>query len=1239
MADIKFSPKQREVINTRNKNILVSAAAGSGKTAVLVQRILEKVLGKKVCNTELPEDEAGDEVQETVNIDEILVLTYTEAAAGEMRGRIEKRINEIAQMESNLGNENIAKQAVLVHNAQISTIHGFCLSLIRNNFVEIDLDPSFRVAEPGEIKLVEGQVTDQLIEDLFETGDIENFENLADRFVKKNNFSNLKETILNAYAECRNNPFVRDYMEERRNDYCCDSSDAILDSSWGKALAEYVDGLLREAIKMTDYNIDIAQSEDGPAEYIEALEKDIELLESIIECTTYDDYYQKLNNVSYTKLKPSKAVNSKFCQGIRDDVKGIIKDCQKLFELPGEFVVNCMHENNLIVNTLVDVLLMLEERIEAEKRSRKIIDFSDMEHYALKILLKKENGRYVPTQVAKDYRAAFKEIMVDEYQDSNHVQEEILKAISGEEDGYYNRFMVGDVKQSIYSFRNACPELFMDKYEQYKAGKEGCVRIDLSMNYRSRKEVLDSVNYIFERIMGADLGRIDYSEDARLNPGATYEDNGCDNTSELMLLDYDDEKESKRQQQEAEMVAMRINELVNPSNGNPYMVKGEDGIRPCKYKDIVILLRSNKGWDDIFKQVLENRGIPTYIASKTGYFSATEIKTILNMLQVLDNPRNEIELYGTLTSWFGKFSEEDVALIRSASKKELSDSISQISDGTFEYIDKISDEVKNKCIQFTTFVNKYREKVVYTPINELLEEIVTETGYLYSISSLPFGEQRRANVYMLIEKAKQYESGSFKGLYHFIRYINEIQSYEVDYGEASTLDENSNVVRIMSIHKSKGLEFPVCFVCGMDKNFNTMDTTAAMVYEKNYGVALDYVNLEKNVKYKDIRHSFLGKCMKADIVAEEIRVLYVAMTRAKEKLIMTACVKNLEDRIAGASRYKGMTISGKLLLSKYIRSKSSNYLDFVLQSIDVEENSIISVRACTTDELENYQNIEAIDKGIRKQKLLEDIEIVKAPDMQKYLSEKERENIKNKIMFKYSHSNLADLYTKTSVSELKMAAIHNLPTQGEMEDSGHDLFGDSGDDAYVPKFANVEEKVKGTTRGSAYHRLMELYDFAGTENFEKLDCDSQNKKITSVINERIENKLVDRETADLVDVKKIVTFVKSELGRRMCEAARRNELHLEEPFVLGISADRLDSKYPSEEMVLIQGIIDAFFIEDGKIILMDYKTDNVNKPEELVERYRVQLDYYKEALERITGMEVAETLIYSFAFGVTIPVV
>ncbi len=1215
MAEIVFSPKQREVIDTRDKNILVSAAAGSGKTAVLVQRIIERIL---------------DECEE-VNIDEILVLTYTEAAAGEMRERIEKAIN--AKMQEEPDNERIAKQAILIHNAQISTIHGFCLNLIRNNFTEIDLDPSFRVAETGEIKMVEGQIVDEMVEDLFTEASIADFELLADRFANRNSLDRLKETILDAYAICRNNPFVKDYIEERRRDYACDDTDNLFQSQWGKLLLEYSKESLRQAEELTNYNISYAQS--GPYMYVSALESDLMLIERLKSCERYEDYYDILNNLAFERLSTKKDPSvleetKKYSQDIRKEAKEILSSLAKdFYYLPKQSLLKMLDENRKIVDVLCDVLLEYDERLQLEKRRRKIIDFSDMEHFALDMLLRKSDGSYIPTQIAKDYRKAFKEIMVDEYQDSNHVQENILKALSSEEDGIYNRFMVGDVKQSIYSFRNACPELFMDKYASYCDCDGPNVRIDLSTNYRSRIEVLDSVNHIFERIMAKDLGGVDYDCDARLNLGAQYDNTGEDYSTELLLLNYDDEIDEKKQEQEARMVATRINKLVNSKEA---FILSEG--RKCEYRDIVVLLRSNKGWDDIYKSVFEQYGIPAFVASKTGYFSATEIKRLLNLLQVLDNPRNEIALFGVMTT-FGDFSDDDLALIRAYSKKELYDTLRNISCKETDYIEKIPVVLQDKCIKFCNFIDKYRDKTVYTPINELLEEVIKETSYIYYVASMPFGEQRVANVYMLIEKAKQYESGSFKGLFHFIRYINEIQSYEIDYGEASTLDEQANVVRIMSIHKSKGLEFPVCFVCGMSKGFNTGDSKSELIFDRNHGIALDYVDINKNVKYSDLRHKLLARNVQKNMVAEEMRILYVAMTRAREKLYLTACVNNLDSRLDKAERNRAMS-DDELLLSYYARAKSSSLLDFVINSIDISKDKYIKTTILSTEDLDSCELSNSVNRLHRKDNMRYEISEILDDTALKTESE---QKLKNKITFKYLHDNLSNLYTKTSVSELKIAAIQKAFLNNEFEEASDERFSEHDETAYIPSFAGVEEKVKGTTRGTAYHRVMELIftdNIAFLQTIDSGGLEINQENVTTVMEAMWNSGKINREDVELVNVNKIICFLESKLGSRMIKAALRGDLHTEEPFVLGISADRLNNSYPSNETVLIQGIIDAFFIEEGKVVLMDYKTDKVNNEDELVKKYRLQLDYYKEAIERITGYKVAEQLIYSFTFGKTI---
>ena len=1210
---MNFSEEQLKVINTRDKNILVSAAAGSGKTTVLVQRIIEKITDK---------DKPAD-------IDRILVLTYTEAAAGEMRTRIEDAINK--QILNNPKDEHLIRQAVLIHNAQISTIHGFCLSLIRNDFSRIGLDPSFRVAESGEIKLIEGEVADKLIEELFEDEKNEDIRLLADRFSSRNTLDGLKQIILDSYQVCRNNPFVSEYIDERRKDYECDGEDSLLETSWGSELKQYTKRVINEALKLTDHNLELIAENGGAFMYRDALLSDRAMIKHVSECETYSEYRNALLNLDYARLSSKKSDDVDECskqlsKDIRESVKKMLSElASNFYSMSTDALIFGMKENSKVVNALSNVLLLYDEKLSKEKRSRKIIDFSDMEHLAIDILYSKENERYVPTKTALDYRDVYDEIMVDEYQDSNPVQEKILEALSGESDNRFNRFMVGDVKQSIYSFRRACPELFMEKFYTYNDENDpNRIRIDLSANYRSRVEVVDSVNQIFERLMSKDLGNISYDSAARLYAKADYPKSGQDNTSEIIILDKDTCSKASAQEQEALMVASRIKELVGK-----FEITRDGKMRPVRYKDIVILLRSNKGWDDVFKKALESAGIPVFISSKTGYFSAYEIKNLLNLLHILDNPLDEIALYGVLTEYFGGFTNDEMALIRSEYKDELYDALIRISGGDISKDSLITDDIKAKCKRFVEFTDLTRKRIAYTPINELLEDIVTESGYLFHVSSMPYGEQRRSNVYMLIEKARQYESGSFKGLYHFIRYINEIRSYEIDFGEAMTVDEQADVVRIMSIHKSKGLEFPIVFMCGMQKKINYQDSYDSLLFERHLGIGLDYVDIKKNVKHTDIRYNVLGRLIKLENAAEEMRIMYVAMTRAKEKLIMTACVENADQMIDKYSMYLDMySDKDSKALPYYVRSSISTYLDALLKACDRKTTLIKTVTASDCEE-------KAVSEGVNRQ--IRKLEIKNCIDNDCIaVREDEINSIKNKILFKYIHSNLEGLYTKTSVSELKEAAIRDKLINGEMEELPDSFFTEHESERYIPSFVSSEKTVSGTARGSAYHRVMELFDFAGSIGHIDDDYNSQRAYVSSVIEKEIASGRINREDADLVDVDKVITFVFSDLGVRMCKAATRDDLYREQPFVLGINADRLNKDFPKEETVLIQGIIDVFFEEDGDLILMDYKTDAISSAEALKERYSLQLDFYKEALERILKKKVRQKLIYSFALKETI---
>ncbi len=1213
-----YTEEQTKVITLRNRNILVSAAAGSGKTTVLVERIIRLITDK----------------EHPVDIDRLLVLTFTNAAAAEMRERIRDAIEKKLQEEPL--NEHLQRQATLIHNALITTIHSFCLFLLKNHFHSIGLDPGFRVADEGELKLLKEEVLDELLEELFGNQLIDNFTVLADRFITGNSTKGLKEIILNVYHFSLSYPFAEEWLKERKKDYAIQDSKQIAETDWGKMLFAITSQTIAEAITLTQANIKLTEMSDGPYMYTQALESDLELLQKAPKCSESVQWMTFFNTISFAKFSPKKdegvSVEKKeAAKRLRDMVKTMLTDCRKkYYSYTEEFFTQDMMQNEQICNLLLDTVLLFMERFHTKKQEKKLIDFSDMEHMALQILLKKENDTYVKTEIASEYSDYFKEIMIDEYQDSNLVQEWILKSISGEENGTYNRFMVGDVKQSIYKFRLACPQLFMEKYHSYQRKESKTQLICLSQNYRSRVEVIDSVNEVFSGLMGEDLGGVIYNAENKLYLGAAYPESQCDCTTELLLMQKEEKGRKSKQEQEATLVASRIKRLVKEF----YVTDKKTGeYRKASYKDIVILLRTNSGWDEPFKRVLEKEGIPAYISSKTGYFQTTEIRDVMNFLRVLDNPRQDIPLYGTMLSVFGGFNEDEVALLRCIRKGDLIDGLKLCADGDIpdEIRQSVSEEMIpiEKCRCLWERIQAYREKVFYLPIHLLLRELFEETGYVMSTSVCPAGEQRKANVLMLLEKAEAYEKSSYQGLFHFIRYMEQLQKYEVDYGEASTQNEEADVVRIMSIHKSKGLEFPICFVCGLGKQFNMMDTRDSIIFDTEYGLAFDYVNLENRTKYKDIRKRVLAEKRKRDNLAEEIRVLYVAMTRAKEKLIMTALVEDMEkteqSQLANQILREQIENQNKeAVLPLFMRLNASSYLDYVLSARN-EASGLIQVVKYDGGGLDDLQTADSLD-GQMKRKEFESFFHQMLSDEQ----EKQVVQYKGLLDYTYGHKELLNLYTKTSVSELKMVAMYQGLNKEEEETAT--IFPENERKIPVPRFLGQTEAVKGTTRGSAYHRVMELFDFS-TMTQENILSDYQKQS-----EKWLENEQITKDELELVDTEKIIHFLHSKLAMRMQKAQNNKVLYCEQPFVLGVEAKRLSDHFPENETVLIQGIIDVYFIEDGKIVLMDYKTDTVKTEKELVERYHTQLDYYSEALNRITGLPVKEVLIYSFALQKTISV-
>lgn len=1178
--EINFTPQQQQVINLHGRNILVSAAAGSGKTAVLVERIIQMI-----CRVDKP-----------IDIDKLLVVTFTNAAAAEMRERISIAITK--RLEQEPENEHLQKQATLLHNAQITTIDSFCLFILRNNFNSIGLDPTFRVADEGEIVLLKQKVLAELLEDRFASKD-EDFYHCVEVYCPNGKEATLEKHILELYNFAMSYPWPEEWLEERKADYASKNIEQIEETDWAIYLKKHITLLLEGCVQKMQQVINLCEQPDGPYMYGELAEGEMEQLERLCKLNTLIDMEGAITGVSFARLPAKKdesvAVEKReMAKNLRNQVKGCLQDIQEhFFATPLILAAKQMENCEVAVSVLVDLCLEFKERLDKTKREKNLLDFSDMEHFALNILINKTAEGAMPTDTAMEYREYFEEVLTDEYQDSNLVQEYILKAVSGDEIGKYNRFMVGDVKQSIYKFRLARPELFLEKYHTYTQEDSLYQRIDLHNNFRSRQEVIQTVNEIFERIMCKQLGGIEYDESAALYPGAVYPENsGCE--SELILMQKPDkEEELSAKQMEAFGIAKRIKELRLTYQVTD-KVTGE--LRPASYKDMVVLLRTNSGWDDVFKKVLEEEGIPTYISSRTGYFAAGEIQQVMQFLRVLDNPLQDIPMFGVMHSIFGGFTDEEVAQIKCRQKNKF------LYENIKDYAGE-EDALAKKCQVFLVQIEKYRKYTAYMSIRSLLKTLIEEYGYLYYVAALPAGEQRLANVEMLLERAGAYEKTSYYGLFHFIRYMEQLEKYNVDYGEASILDETADVVRIMSIHKSKGLEFPITFVAGLAKRFNMQDANQAMIIDVDMGIGTDYVDPKRRLKNKTLRKNVISAKMKADNLAEELRVLYVALTRAKEKLIMTGVINNAEEKCKQFKLERESLSDPHAGLPYGSLIESSSYLDFILPTFvptyvwGMEELTMAGIR-------------EGIGEAARKNNLVHS---------KNYVDSSIKEELQEKFNYEYAHKNLANLYTKTTVSELKLAAIE------EKEDYSSHIFKEPEVVPYVPKFMQEQEEVTGSARGSAFHKVMELFDFS------KLAEDVPEGLVQQEMNRMLESGKLSKEYKSAVSPAKINTFLKSDLAKRMAKAEKQNLLYKEQPFVYGISAKRLN--FPAEETVLIQGIIDIFFEEDSELVLADYKTDVIDRPEELIERYKTQLLYYQEALEKITGKRVKEKILYSFYLG------
>lgn len=1241
---VRWTKDQSDVINLRNRDILVSAAAGSGKTAVLVERIIEKITDKK----------------NPCDIDRLLVVTFTNAAAAEMRTRIGEALEKRLFMEPE--NEHIQKQMSLLHAAQISTIDSFCGWIVKNYFHVIHLDPVYRIADASELNLMKQEVLTELLEEKYieakEKKDTVFFQ-FTELFSLGRTDHDIEDLILQLYEISTSMPYPEDWILKCGKEYDFSSAEKMEQSGWMQILLNDFKKNLEVFLEKAKSARNLCKFPGGPDVYLEMIENDIAFMELLKQKKKFGEYQMLLAGFSPMKLKAvrGKSVDVRLKEQVQNLREGYLKNgllefWEKYFFQSAEEMYSDMKKMSPYMEKLSSLVLGFHHAFSAKKEEDGLVDFSDVEHFALRILVnKKEDGKLEKSGTALELRGFYDEIMIDEYQDSNEVQELILTSLCGAPGEKPSLFMVGDVKQSIYKFRMAKPEIFLGKYKRFTKGKGPEQKIDLHKNFRSRSLVLEFANFIFEHIMREEFGGIPYDEAARLVPGASFDETEkrTAGKTEILIIDRGAEDMS-REELEAAVIGQKIKGMVQ--GNDPLYVTGKQGYHPVEYRDISILLRTMSGWSETFVEVLNDMGIPAYAETKTGYFSSMEVETLLNFLHVIDNPRQDIPLAAVLRSFFGKVTDEELAMI-SAMHTGM-----DFWDQVLFYMEKYPESgLGKKLAAFKERLERCQDYVQSRSVYELLQKIYDNLGYYHYMSAMPSGEKRRANLDILLDQSLEFARNGHSGIYRFTRYIENLRKADVDFGEASINSENTDAVRIMSIHKSKGLEFPVVFVAGMGKQFNMMDTRKATLIHGDFGVGCDFVDMSLRVKQPTLRKEFIANQMRLEILEEEIRVLYVALTRAKEKLFLTGSIKNLkgylEKKLSATGEkvdYRTLSsaagylhwICAALFQKKNFAGEVSDYLE----NISKEEGMPHKVFSedLFSVELLSYEYLLSLEKK-RLKKEISDFSEIQDLETDKVYDEGIRKLLEQQESYRYPFLSEAGIPVKISVSELKRRAAEQAEVLEEeeiLEAAFPDEASGKGADAQeleIPraKFMQGEKKISGAAKGTLYHLVMEHFPYHRIRESGKL---WGKKEFDAFLSEIVDDGFMTEQEQNVLDSRKFVRFIKTDLGRRMAEAAEENRLRLEQPFMIGLPAKEIYPEQTSEELVLVQGIIDAFFFTKDKkgeecIVLVDYKTDFVKKggADELVKKYRSQLEYYAQALERLTGRRVAEKVIYSFSLG------
>ena len=1220
---MEWTKEQQQAINKNKSNILVAAAAGSGKTAVLVERIINKILNEKI------------------DIDKLLVVTFTNAAASEMRERILNAIyKKIDESENEEEVQNLQKQVVLLNKASICTIDSFCLDVVRNNFFEIDISPNFRIADTAEIELLKQEVLEELFEEKYEEKN-EDFQKLIKTYTSYRDDTPLKDLILKIYSYISSSPYPKKWLDdaiERFN--IIDANTDFTKTVWGELLIQEIKEELQDDIAILEAQAKRLSVEPDLLLFQKTIENDVVELKTLFgNLENWNKVYSIANSVDFITWPRNKvdSIEKENAKNVRDSVKKKFKaKVDKIFVSSSEEAIQDIQEMYKTLVKLKNLIFEFDEKFTKKKKDKNIVDFSDVEHYALQILVReKEDGTHERSDIAKKYMKQFEEIAIDEYQDSNLVQEYILTSVSRGN----NIFMVGDVKQSIYKFRQARPELFLEKYKSYSlenANEKG-LKIQLFKNFRSRENILDFTNEIFANIMSESLGEIEYTKEEFLNLGANWGNEETEKKHEEVMQfslkneidiidlkekeiqkDYDAENGEEVEQQEnledieieAKFVAKKIKELVK-SKYQVYDLK-EQKYRDIKYRDIAILLRSTKTKAPIFEKELIEKDIPVYSDMSAEYIDSMEIQTILSLLKIIDNPMQDIPLVTVMRSSIGKFTDNELVEIR------LADQHSDFYTTLLKAKMSVSTELKEKIERFLDSLDRWREEQEYLSLDELIWKIYEDTGFLNYMGVLPNGALRQENLKMLFERAKQYESASFKGLFNFIRFIERLHSSSGDLSSAKMIGENEDVVRIMSIHKSKGLEFPIVFLASTSSQFNLMDLNKDILLDQELGLGVKYIDYDMQVKYDTLTKLALRNKELNSVYSEEMRILYVALTRAKEKLYITGLSKdfskakeNMENMLSIYKKQEGKI--NPILVKKY-----KTYLDWILM-----------VYYSNFDTMKNLAQVNVLEK----EELIKDlrpeekqqIDLLKMIEENcKNVTEDDLKKLENDLNFEYEFKVATTIPTKTSITAIahkNMDEIKFSSTEDVLEDEEEEEYAENEISFPIPKFLinEDEEKISAGKRGTIVHLCMKNLDF--NKDYELQD-------VKELINSLVDKEIITLKEANSANPYQILKFTKSDIWQDLKQA---KEYHKEEPFYINVPLKEIED-IEAEENILAQGIIDLYYIDkDDKLVLLDYKTDFVKEGEEevLIKRHTPQLLLYKNALENALNRKVDRIYIYS----------